>query len=114
MKTTDTHLWSDVADTIDEAILVAWDGCHKIYLALDEPEAEFFRTNYPHIVEDTPTVMFTTVVDWYDRSCGLRFVSGVRYNPDDPNAGFSQLITQFDLRDPEYDFDEDEEDDDDE
>lgn len=101
MKTRRSELWSDVEANIGEAILIAWDGCHKIYLALDQQEADWFRSSYPYIVEDTDEVMLATLINWYDQSCGLRFVSGVRHNPDNPNEGFVRLIEQFDERDPE-------------
>ena len=37
----------------------------------------------------------TLLEDWWDRSYGLRFISSVRTNHDDPNAGFKDLIPQF-------------------
>ena len=101
MDTINSDLWSDVEDHLDDAILIAWDGCHKIYLALDQTEADWFRSSYPYIVEDTYEAMLATLMDWYNASCGLKFVSGVRHNADDPNAGFIDLIEQFDARDPD-------------
>jgi hypothetical protein len=83
-----------VAKEIVNAHLVATDGCHKIYLAMDEEEAEWFRENYEYVVEDTAEVMLTTVMEWFENSCSLRFVSAVRHNADDPNAGFTHLIEQ--------------------
>lgn len=94
---------------IDDALLVAWDGCHKIYLAMDETEAGFFRSEYPHVVEGSVDEMTDTVVNWWDESCGLRFISAVRHNADDPNAGFTDVIGQFEDCDDEDD-DESEED----
>lgn len=84
-----------VADFIDEAVLVAWDGCHKIYLALDEAEATWFADHYGETVRDKPDVMMAYVIRWWEDSCGLRFVSGVRSNPEDPNAGFVDIVPQF-------------------
>lgn len=106
MNTLDHALWGDVEAHIDDTILIAWDGCHKIYMALDHREAGWFRANYPYIVEDTSEAMLATLMDWYDNSCGLKFVSGVRYNPDNPNDGFVSLIEQFDDRDPDMEIDE--------
>ena len=107
MTTTKT-LWEDVEAHIDNTILIAWDGCHKIYMALDEYEADFFRSGYPYIVEDTSEAMLATLMDWYNASCGLKFVSGCRTpNADDPNSGFLSLIEQFDERDPDMAIDED-------
>lgn len=107
MTTTNT-LWEDVEAHIDNTILIAWDGCHKIYMALDPHEADYFRSGYPYIVEDTSEAMLATLMDWYNASCGLKFVSGVRYNPDNPNDGFISLIEQFDERDPDMAIDEEE------
>lgn len=99
-------LFLPVAGEIANAHLIAWDGCHKMYLAMDEEEAEWFRENYEFVVEDTAEVMLTTLIDWWDQSCSLRFVSAVRHNPDDPNAGFTSLIAQFDDEDEDEDEDD--------
>ena len=37
--------------------------------------------------------------DWYDESCGLRFISAVKTVDGDPNDGFTDLIPQFDEED---------------
>jgi hypothetical protein len=84
-----------VADFIDEAVLVAWDGCHKIYLALDEAEATFFAEHYEQTVRDKSDVMMAYVIRWWEDSCGLRFVSGVRHNAVDANDGFVDIVSQF-------------------
>lgn len=101
MTITDTDLFSKVRDAINDAHLIAWDGCHKIYLALDEVEANWFRDNYEHIVEESPGFMLTMLGKWWDESCGLRFISGVRHNEADPNAGFVTLIGQGEDSDDE-------------
>jgi hypothetical protein len=44
-KTLD-ELFEPVADAVENAILVAFDGCHKIYVAMDEEQADWFRRNY--------------------------------------------------------------------
>jgi len=89
----------DVADYIRDACqrgkLVAWDGCHKIYVALDDIEAKFFEDNYPHTFAGSPDDMVLRIVEWYDASCPLRFVNAVRHNETDPNAGFIDLIPQL-------------------
>ena len=33
-------------------------------------------------------------MEWYENSCGLRFISAVHTNHADPNAGFIDLIGQ--------------------
>jgi hypothetical protein len=100
---TDTDLFSKVRDHINDAHLIAWDGCHKIYLALDEVEADWLRENYEHIVEESPEFMLVMLGEWWDESCPLRFISGVRHNEADPNAGFVTLIEQFEDSDDEDD-----------
>jgi len=89
----------EVADYVRSAChrgkLVAWDGCHKIYVALDDIEARWFEENYPNTFVGSPDDMVLKIVEWYDASCPLRLVSGVRHNDDDPNAGFVDLIPQL-------------------
>lgn len=87
-------VFEDVCHTIEDAILVAWDECHKIYLALDETEAQWFRDNYPVVVEGTPRQMMISVVSWFDRSCPLRLISSVRHVADNPNDGYVSLVGQ--------------------
>ena len=38
--------------------------------------------------------MLKMVRKWWDESCGLRFISAVETNEEDPNAGFTTLIPQ--------------------
>ena len=94
---TDTELpevLKPVADYIGEAYLVAWDGCHKIYLALDEVEADWFEANYPMVLRSDPQNMLDTLTDWWFESCALRFVNGVRHNAENPNDGFFSIVRQ--------------------
>lgn len=116
-KTLD-ELFAPVENALEDAILIAFDGCHKMYVALDEEQADWFRQNYNGVHCDdrtftgTPEEMLTTLKGWWDDSCGLKFISAVATNHADPNAGFVSLIGQFDWQDDE-DFlsmdDEDEE-----
>jgi hypothetical protein len=99
--TTMEDCWSDVEYALEYAHLVAFDGCHKIYLAMDEIEAKWFRENYTASVcatsrnyEASPEKMLEKVREWYDESCSLRFVESVEHNELDPNAGFKKLIPQ--------------------
>lgn len=105
-----TKLFAPVMEAITEAHLVAYDGCHKIYLAMDEEQAEWFRENYaPDTFEGTADEMLATVIGWYEDSCFLRFVEAVATNHADPNAGFTYLIPQFAEEDAEDDEDEEDE-----
>lgn len=99
----DTPLFDKVHEAIGDAVLVAWDGCHKMYVALDEVEAQWFRESYPHVVEGDADVLLATLGKWWDASCGLRFINGVSRDPE-MDSRFSTLIGQFE--DEEYDEDE--------
>jgi hypothetical protein len=61
---------------------------------MDEAEADWFRANYNSIVEGTPDELVAAVSKWYDESCFLRFVTAVKTNLVDPNAGYATLIPQ--------------------
>lgn len=86
--------WTDVELHAQTAHLIAWDTCHKIYLAMDEYEANWFRGNYDTIVEGPAPVLMATLRDWYKNSCGLKFIQAVSHNAEDPNEGFVSLIPQ--------------------
>ncbi len=105
-----TDKWEDVADALNDAISIAWDGCHKIYVLLDEEEHKLMDgygydplLRLDSIGKDKA---LAELKEWYDVSCGLRFVNSVRSFPADPNKGFTQIIPQFSEED-EYDEDED-------
>lgn len=96
--------WAAVREYVEDAVLIAFDGCHKIYLAMDEAEADFFRKNYQPTHEDDDggtlegvpaSELFEMLEQWWDNSCGLRFIQAVWHNEADPNAGFVRLISQF-------------------
>ena len=102
--------WAAVAEYVKDAVLIAFDECHKIYLAMDQEEAYFFRTNYqPAIVESihsTPEAMLATLEEWFEDSCGLKFISAVWHDDLDPNYGFVTLISQCAGEDEDEDEDE--------
>lgn len=94
-----------VENAVKDAKLVAFDGCHKIYVAMDSKSAKELKGNGYTVLKDDPSTMLKAVIKWYKESCGLRFVQGMSHN-----LGFVDLIPQFE-RDDE---DEDEDDEDDE
>lgn len=68
----------------------------KIYLALDEIEAGWFRdpdSGY-EVVSGSADTMLATVVDWYEKSCWLKFVQGVAHDEEDPNRGYTTIVEQ--------------------
>jgi hypothetical protein len=96
MNLTIDFIWERTADALwDSERLIAWDGCHKMYVAMDATEAAWFRAEYPHVVEDDDVdVLVATLAQWWDASCALRFISAVRSDKKNPNAGFRDLIPQ--------------------
>jgi len=107
--------WAAVEEYINDAVLIAFDGCHKIYLAMDQEEAEWFAKNYngadctDRNFTGSPSEMLKTVHGWWDESCSLRFVNAVWHNDVDPNAGFVSLISQMAEVEDDASDDEDEE-----
>ena len=89
--------WNAVSEYAENCVLIAFDGCHKIYLAMDETEAKFFRDpdNYEFSFENnTENDLMDILTDWYTNSCDLKFIQAVWSNEADPNAGFVSLISQ--------------------
>lgn len=116
-ETTMEEYWGDVEDALQSAELIAFDGCHKIYIAMDAEQAEWFRKNYNEKECETSCnftgstqEMLTKIRHWWVDSCSLRFIHSVETNHDDPNEGFKNIIPQGAGSDW-YD-DEDEDDDD--
>lgn len=115
MEQTMDEYWEDVEDALQSAHLIAWDGCHKIYLAMDEEQEQWFKKNYKeeecgtscNFVGSTQE-MLKMIQRWWGDSCSLRFVQSVETNHENPNDGFVALIPQF-ADDTNYDEDEDEE-----
>jgi len=93
--------WEDVEEALENAHLIAFDGCHKIYIAMDEMEADWFRNNYnPEVCETSSTyegavwAMLQKLHEWWNESCPLRFIQAVEHNEEDPSAGYTRLIPQ--------------------
>jgi hypothetical protein len=89
-----------VEEVIGEARGIAWDTCHKIYVLMDDEQMALMATyGYDPLIsadEMSADKMLETIKEWFDESCGLRFVDAVHTNPKDPNEGFITLIGQFD------------------
>lgn len=92
--------WDDVELALKFAKLVAFDGCHKIYMAMDSEQEQWFRENYDGdghregCFTGTQKEMLARLKMWWNGSCGLRFISAVSTNNEDPNMGFEDLIPQ--------------------
>lgn len=90
-----TEGWEAVEEYLQDALSISWDGCHKIYLAMDEDEHTWFCENYEDTRHGSPEELLEILREWWDSSCSLRFISAVSHNSVDPNDGFVSLISQF-------------------
>lgn len=79
---------------------IAWDTCHKIYVLMDNEQVDLMREyGYDELYtsnELNSVEMADQVMDWYNESCGLRFVTAVHTNHENPNAGYIDIISQGD------------------
>jgi len=96
---------------------IAWDTCHKIYVLMDDQQMSLMRGyGYDPLIssdEMTASEMTAQIEAWYEASCGLRFISAVETNTEDPNEGFTTIVAQFaDIEEDEDDWDEEDEDED--
>jgi hypothetical protein len=113
-------LFEPVEDALEDALLIAFDGCHKMYLAMDQEQADWFRDNYngtsctDRTFTGTPKEMLNTLLTWWDESCSLKFINAVTTNHENPNAGFVSLIGQGEWMDDEEFLSQEDEDDEDE
>ncbi len=118
------ELMLDLLETFDkldeytaDARGIAWDTCHKIYVLMDDEQVELMRSygygddNDPDSLitweQMTAKMMSEKVMEWYQRSCGLRFISAVSSNPKFGSDGWVHVISQFeDQEDDDEDDDE--------
>lgn len=90
-----------VAEALETAKGIAFDGCHKIYVLMDNNQMELMQDyGYDLLIsidDMNEAEMLETIQKWYSESCGLRFVQSVATteNPEDQNDGFTTLIGQF-------------------
>jgi hypothetical protein len=88
-----------INDRVGSAKAIAWDNCHKIYILMDSEQVELMRSyGYETLItadQMSSDEMFDLVQEWYEDSCGLRFVQAVSTNDIDPNLGFESLVSQF-------------------
>ena len=88
-----------IEETLATADSIAWDGCHKIYILMDNEQTNLMREygyEYLYTKEDvTEQDMLNMVSNWYEDSCQLRFVQAVATSNDPKDDGFRTLIGQF-------------------
>lgn len=84
------RVWALVELNLSTAEAMNFDGCHKIYLSMDDPEVQqMVRYGYEDVKPDLALIR-----DWFEGSCGLRLIQAVHSNEANPNAGYIDLIPQ--------------------
>ena len=90
--------WDNVEVALYDAKGIAFDTCHKIYVLMDDEQmAQMKEYEYDPLISaegHTTDELLSTLMEWYENSCMLRFIQSVRTNHADPNAGFGDLIPQ--------------------
>jgi hypothetical protein len=88
----------ELVETVTKAKGFTWDGCHKIYVLMDDEQvaqSEAWGYEVSRIeADDTAEDIVPLLQHWYNESCGLRFISAVSTNLENPNLGFHDLIPQ--------------------
>jgi hypothetical protein len=103
---------SELEFYLENAKGIGFDTCHKIYVLMDDEQMTLMRQyGYDPLIssdEMSANDMYEKVVEWYEQSCGLRFVQAVSTNPEDPNEGFVDIVSQGAEWEDENDEDEEE------
>jgi hypothetical protein len=82
--------WAAVEAVLPYAKGMSFDGCHKIYILMDDEQvAQSIKWDY-----EIEPVSIEQLREWYEDSCSLRFINAVSTNHADPNAGYNQIIPQ--------------------
>jgi len=91
---------SCVEDALDKAVSITWEGCHKIYICLDqESHKQQIEYGYEMVPVKDKAEALNQLYEWFDVSCGLRFINSI-----EGESTFHDVISQF-----EYDEDEEDE-----
>lgn len=105
------RIWRQVAAHIEDAAGIAWDGCHKIYLLMDQNQVTIEQDygNERILTRKTATdeEMTKQVKSWFSQSCSLRFIQAVTSIEDSYDDKYEDIIPQF-SEDFEEDFDSEE------
>ncbi len=103
MLDTEQAYW-DVREYTDEAKGIAFDGCHKIYVLMDDEQMSLMKQygygdDNPNFLASSsqldPAEMATVAMMWFKDSCGLRFINAVYSDSSIGHDGFVNIIEQF-------------------
>lgn len=102
MQTFEEPFLSDVKHALENAFSITWEGCHKIYIMLDqESHEQMISYKYDPILVKDKNEAVSKLWEWFDNSCGLRFIQSISFPMN--NENYINVIGQG-----EYDDDEDE------
>ena len=88
---------SEIESALDKAVSITWEGCHKIYVALDmEGHNNLAASRYKLVPVQDKTEALNQLYEWFDISSGLRFISGLA-----ADNTFHTVIRQFDYDEEE-------------
>lgn len=97
--------WAEVLRTLNSAVSIAWDECHKIYILMDEDQHEKMKGYGYKVLIRVDSIgagrAYTLLRLWWEESCWLRFINAVHTVEGDPNDGYVSLIEQFEDCDEE-------------
>lgn len=92
MKQNNKSMWKMVELALKLSKYQTWDGCHKIYVIMDEDTATKFK-EFDYVLEEPNLI---TIQEWFEDSCSLRFIDAVKSVKlgEDSNKGYITLIGQ--------------------
>jgi hypothetical protein len=79
-----------ITEVLQKTSVVAYDGCHKIYL-MDKIHTKWFQ-DYK-VVEGSPEDRLEMVESWWDQSCPLRFIEWITIN-ESSELVFTIVVSQ--------------------
>lgn len=85
------QLWERIAERVESAVLIEWDGCHKIYIHTCEQPEDVFKESFTAEVMSSDE-MLETLKAWWDESCWLKLIQEVASAGD--ISGYISLIEQ--------------------
>jgi hypothetical protein len=91
---TDYKFRQIVGEFTDQAKAVAFDGCHKIYIALDMNEAAWYHTHGYDTYVGEPEQMLEWVCARYEESCGLEYIDATSWDIERGGSDFIRVIPQ--------------------
>jgi hypothetical protein len=76
----------DLLNKLVDCRAIAWDNCHKIYVLMDitseNKMREYGYTSLILMSDLTPKIAYDIVVNWYKKSCALKFVESITMDMD--------------------------------